>query len=150
MAVHMAEKADISKERGAAGAFPDGIEDVLDTAGDGGIGGAGDEFDGTGEEEIDRGLDAPTDVVLNDDFAAEALVVGGRAFDKPREPRRQPAFLRESVATAAGSSAGSCRRWLNGVAEISEERFEARLDGALVLGDQCGEEIGGKRGGGEW
>ena len=78
MAVDVTQEAQVLQKADPAAGFPYGFEDAFDGAAERGVAGLGAERDGAAEHEVDHGVDAPGDVVLDDDFlAGPGAVVGG-------------------------------------------------------------------------
>lgn len=125
VAVDVGEERGIVEECGAAGAFPNGVEGGFDGAGGREICGGGAKRDGLTEEEIDHGVNAPTDVIFDD-----GLAVGrGGGVDA----RREGVLLREGVPLVP--------RWgkREGIAVVGVELAEEG-EALGVVGGECGGE----------
>ena len=140
VAVDVAHEADVLEEGDAAAGFPDGGEDALDGVLEVRVGSGGGDGDGAAEHEVDHGLDAPGDVVLDDDLlAAQGAVVGdeaggtGALVPCAEDARGEAAFLGEAVL-AAGLARGAAGG--HGVAEVGPEEGEARGGVVFVATDE--------------
>ena len=84
MAVDVAQQQRVVEQRHAARGFPYGVEGGLDASALAGFTGLAQEQERHGKHEVDHGVDAPGDVVLDDDLARGGV---DHAIVRPRIPR---------------------------------------------------------------
>ena len=146
VAVDVGHECGIAEQGGTARGLPDGVEGALDSSCERRIARAGDDCERPAEQEVDHRVDAPRDVVFDDDlFALPGAVVADSACAE--EACGQAAFLGEAVVSGGGVALRLSRaHGAHGVSVVLPERAEARHGAPLVTVEQGVDRLPGESG----